>query len=395
MGWNHVASIAVVIALSIINISHYVIRYTELMGYAQGIVAMIVYYFLVVQTLVCFVRVCGTSPGRPRELLERGLPSMQSGLTKSGKAMRMCNKCQCFKPDRCHHCSDCQACTLKMDHHCPWVNNCVGFNNYKFFVLFLVNAALACGYTIGLLIYAIVQRPTSDLEGWEISSIVNVALVGLFGIGVFGLMGYHLNLMSTNQTTIEQLKNGNPEEFSLGVTENVRQVLGANVLLWCLPCVWGVSPSYDGVEWSRPEPSENGEPLTSISVETSARSNLEPQAVQAHPAGNGSRSLQPFDHSPGFPPSVPSISGSSYVPAIPGASPGTNGTAAERPGNGVSMLPAVPTAVGDIALVMGSGSNGHGAAASAVMATAKPEGAVTTAADTSSGPLSRLTPGLL
>lgn len=87
---------------------------------------------------------------------------------------RWCRECQGWKPPRCHHCRTCGVCILrvrpllfmqflsadlvlsKMDHHCIWLNTCIGYANHKSFLLFLFYATALSGLVVeetGYVIY--------------------------------------------------------------------------------------------------------------------------------------------------------------------------------------------------------------------------------------------------
>ena len=58
-------------------------------------------------------------------------------------SLSICKKCYNIRPFRAHHCALCGVCIRKMDHHCPWIVNCVGESNQKSFCLLLFYSALS------------------------------------------------------------------------------------------------------------------------------------------------------------------------------------------------------------------------------------------------------------
>lgn len=162
-----------------------------------------------------------------------GPSSLAGHVTKSNETCRFCNS---EKIDRVHHCKTCKTCILLMDHHCPFVNNCVGAANQKYFLLFCFYIAAACFYTVCLAAITAgetLAKPQSTFRIWVLMLCLFAAFVaGFFFVLVSVLLVRQVGRLLRNRTYIEELKC--KTGASLTFSEAFAQVFGSDPILLCV-----------------------------------------------------------------------------------------------------------------------------------------------------------------
>lgn len=270
MAWNvfrfctalrGLGSIMILLVLGVVGVTYYAVVCTSYgPALADGgldsliaIAVLVPFHGLLMMLLWSYFSVVFTDPGcvppnwRPTIDEERGesqpltVPEHGGGQVDPHLKIRFCRKCNQLKPPRCHHCSVCGRCVLKMDHHCVWVVNCVGALNYKYFLLFLFYTFLETTLvTISLLPQFIaffndgeIPGSPSSLAATFLAFVLNLA----FALSVMGFLIMHISLVAANTTTIEAYeKKTTPKwRFDLGKKKNFEQVFGMDKKYWLIP----------------------------------------------------------------------------------------------------------------------------------------------------------------
>lgn len=194
----------------------------------------ILFFLVVVLSVLLYFAVSLMDPGFVLTDNVKGSDEeMESMIPQSSTPrLRRCGYCLLQQPMRAKHCQTCKRCVRRFDHHCPWIENCVGERNHRWFIVYLLVQLLALLWALHIALSGI--SPSITWELWFRANgflLAALAFVSIFSMVVLLLLGCHLYLVSINCTTwefmsrhrISYLKNCGDEEnpFDRGVLCNL------------------------------------------------------------------------------------------------------------------------------------------------------------------------------
>lgn len=199
-----------------------------------GTLIFLIYQALLFMSWLSHFQAMTTDPGTiaPKEAPEN--------FTQPPRACRLC--ADKWKPPRAHHCKTCKTCIFRMDHHCPWVNNCVGLSNQKFFILFLCYTALSAVTTLLILLVSAVcwvysQKSWSDATPPGSAALVLSGLVAVECLAVLlfvsDFLQEQIEAIQTNSTLVETFQRTHGARGT--VMDHARTIFGHRYWLWLCP----------------------------------------------------------------------------------------------------------------------------------------------------------------
>lgn len=139
-----------------------------------------------------------------------GARDEQALLLLETRGYRWCAFCKMIQPPRAKHCRDCNCCVLRNDHHCPFVNNCIGQRNYVYFCGFLFSLLLL-GIAVFSGIFVYLRSATESRHSKIDERLQTILLCALaiptafFLLAVVCLSIFHACLICRGRTTREVL----------------------------------------------------------------------------------------------------------------------------------------------------------------------------------------------